>query len=234
MILIDFYRIFVSYLYRALFGCNVRLMRLISFQNSENRKCSGCYFRMGFSKLKIPRVCEQCSKPFEAKTVMTRFCAVSCANKSGKERKKKEKEQIEKETLLTKYAHKIAEVQSREFISVAEATVMFGISKDTVHRYIKRGIIKGVNVGARLTRVKRSDLEDLFSTIEITDKSKEIAQKPNFEVGNCYTISEISAKFHADPGTVNSVIRRNKIPTKKVGSFVYAPKNLIDKIFDGK
>ena len=189
---------------------------------------------MGFSKLKIPRVCEQCSKPFEAKTVTTRFCSVSCANKSGKERKKKEKEQVEKETLLKKYANKIAEVQSREFISVAEATVMFGISKDTVHRYIKRGIIKGVNVGARLTRVKRSDLEDLFSAVEIPDKSKEVPEKPNFEVGNCYTISEISAKFHADPGTVNSVIRRNKIPTKQVGSFVYVPKNLIDKIFDGK
>ena len=28
------------------------------------------------------------------------------------------------------------------------------------------------------------------------------------------------------------VIKKNKIPTKKVGSFVYAPKNLIDKIFD--
>ena len=234
MILINFYRNFVSYLYRALFGCNVRLMRLNSFKNSKNGRCSGCYFRMGFSKLKIPRVCEQCSKPFEAKTVTTRFCSISCANKSGKERKKKEKEQVEKETLLKKYAHKIAEVQSREFISVAEATVMFGISKDTVHRYIKRGIIKGVNVGARLTRVRRSDLEDLFSTIEIPDKSKEIAEKPTFEVGNCYTISEISAKFRADPGTVNSVIKRNKIPTKKVGSFVYVPKNLIDKIFDGK
>ena len=29
---------------------------------------------MGFSKLKIPRVCEFCENPFEAKTVTTRFC----------------------------------------------------------------------------------------------------------------------------------------------------------------
>ena len=189
---------------------------------------------MGFSKLKIPRVCEQCSKPFEAKTVTTRFCSISCANKSGKERKKQEKEQVEKETLLKKYANRIAEVQSREFISVAEATIMFGISKDTVHRLIKRGIVTGVNFGVRLTRVKRSDLEDLFSSVEMPDKSKEIPEKPNFEVGNCYTISEISSKFYADPGTVTNLIKRNKIPTKKVGSFVYVPKNLIDKIFDGK
>lgn len=189
---------------------------------------------MGFSKLKIPRVCERCSKPFEAKTVMTRFCSLSCNNKALKEKKKLEKEKVKKDTLLQKYKNKIAEVQNREFISVAEATVMFGLSKDTVHRYIKRGIITGINLGSRLTRVKRSDLENLFSAVEIPEEKEIIIEKPNFEVGNCYTISEISSKFLADPGTVKSAIRRNKIPTKQVGSFVYVSKNLIDKIFKGK
>jgi excisionase family DNA binding protein len=165
---------------------------------------------MGFSKLKIPRVCEQCSKPFEAKTVTSRFCSISCNNKALKARKKLEKEKEEKEILLQKYKNKIAEVQTREFISVAEATVMFGLSRDTVHRYIKRGIITGINLGSRLTRVKRSDLEDLFSAVEMPDKSNEIPEKPNFEVGNCYTISEISSKFHADPGTVTNVIKTSK------------------------
>lgn len=209
-------------------------MRFINKNSSKRRECSGCYFRMGFSKLKIPRVCEQCSKPFEAKTVMTRFCSLSCNNKALKEKKKLEKELVEKDTLLQKYKNKIAEVQTREFISVAEATVMFGLSKDTVHRYIKRGIITGTNLGSRLTRVKRSDLENLFSAVEMPEKQEIIIEKPNFEVGNCYTISEISSKFHADPGTITNLIKRNKIPTKKVGSFVYVPKNLIDKIFDGK
>lgn len=209
-------------------------MRFINKKVQKKRECSGCYFRMGFSKLKIPRVCEQCSKPFEAKTVMTRFCSLSCNNKALKEKKKLEKEKVEKDTLLQKYKNKIAEVQNREFISVAEATVMFGLSKDTVHRYIKRGIITGINLGSRLTRVKRSDLENLFSAVEMADEQEIIIEKPNFEVGNCYTISEISSKFHADPGTVTNLIKRNKIPTKKVGSFVYVPKNLIDKIFDGK
>lgn len=189
---------------------------------------------MGFSKLKIPRVCEYCSKPFEAKTVTSRFCSTSCNNKALKARKKIEKEKVETEVLLQKYKNKIAEVQTREFISVAEATVMFGISRDTIHRYIKRGIITGTNLGTRLTRVKRSDLENLFSAVEMPEKKEIIIEKPNFEVGNCYTISEISSKFYADPGTVTNLIKRNKIPTKKVGSFVYVPKNLIDKIFDGK
>jgi hypothetical protein len=36
-----------------------------------------------------------------------------CANKAGKERKKLEKQQKEKENLLQKYSNKIAEVQTR-------------------------------------------------------------------------------------------------------------------------
>jgi excisionase family DNA binding protein len=39
---------------------------------------------------------------------------------------------------------------------------MFGISKDTIHRMIKKGLIGGANLGIRLTRVKRADLENLF------------------------------------------------------------------------
>ncbi len=186
---------------------------------------------MGFSKLKIPRVCEHCSKPFEAKTVTTRFCSASCANKARKERKKLEKIQKQTEGLLLKYSNKIAETQTREFISVSEATVMFGISKDTIHRMLKRGIISGENLGVRLTRVRRSDLEALFTGIKMPAEEKKT--KPIFEIGECYTISDICAKFYADPATVNNAIKRHKVPTKKVGSFVYAPKNLIDKIFDG-
>ena len=77
-------------------------------------------------------------------------------------------------------------------------------------------------------------MESIFTVVKIAPEKEKIKEKQVFEIGNCYTISEISAKYHADPGTVNSVIKRNKIPTKKVGSFVYVPKNLIDKIFDGK
>lgn len=191
---------------------------------------------MGFSKLKIPRVCEHCSNPFEAKTVTTRFCSIACANKAGKERKKSEKEQKEKETLLKKYSNKIAEVQTREFISIAEAKVMYGISKDTLHRLIKRGIITSVNLGKRLTRVKRSDLDAMFTEVKVPHQREKVREGKEFEVevGSCYTLSEVSQKYNANPSTVSSIIRKNNIPKKKIGSFVYVPKKQIDEIFDNK
>ena len=75
-----------------------------------------------------------------------------------KKTKKLEKAKKEKENLLQKYSNKIAEVQTREFISVSEATVMYGISKDTIHRMIKKRIDLGANLGIRLTRVKTEQI----------------------------------------------------------------------------
>lgn len=188
---------------------------------------------MGFSKLKIPKICEFCEKPFEAKTVTTRFCSKYCSEKEGKRQKRIAKELEEKQSLLEKSVRKITEMQTRPYISVSEAVILFGISKDTIRRLIKSGKIPAYNFGQRLTRVSKIDLEALFTTVKLP-KKKEEDSKPDFEVGNCYTISEISEKFKADPSTVSNAIKRNKIPTKKVGSFVYVPKAEIDKIFANK
>ena len=128
---------------------------------------------MGFSKLKIPKVCEQCHKPFEAKTITTRFCSNSCASKNGKERKKQEKELQEKEDIIEKYADKIAVLQHREFISVKEATVLFGIPKSTIHRFIKQNLIHSVNIGERLTRINKEELKRLITPAIVPEENKE-------------------------------------------------------------
>ena len=57
---------------------------------------------MGFSKLKIPRVCPQCGNPFEAKTVTTVYCSPNCVAKAWKEKKKKELEEEQTKYLLQK------------------------------------------------------------------------------------------------------------------------------------
>ncbi len=187
---------------------------------------------MGFSNLKIPKICEQCQKPFEAKTITTRFCSHLCADKNGKNRKKQEKELQKRKKVLEKYTDKIAVLQLREFISVNEAVVLFGISKSTIHRLIKRKVIRSVNLGERLTRMNKSELEKLFSPIIIDEKENQEEQlSPKYRKEDCYTLSQISEKFGANPSTVSSIIERFKIPKEKIGNFVYVPKVEIDKIF---
>lgn len=192
---------------------------------------------MGVSNLKIPKICEQCEKPFEAKTMTTRFCSHLCADKNGKKRKKQEKELKEREKVLEKYVDKIAVLQLREFISVGEAVILFGISKSTIHRLIKRKVIRSVNLGERLTRINKLELEKLFSPIIIDEKEKEKQEselRKKYKKEDCYTISQVSEKFGANPSTVNRVIDKFKIPKEKIGNFVYVPKSEIDKIFIGK
>lgn len=190
---------------------------------------------MGVSNLKIPKICEQCEKPFEGKTMTTRFCSHLCADKNYKNRKKQEKELKEREKVLEKYVDKIAVLQLREFISVGEAVVLFGISKSTIHRLIKRKVIRSVNLGERLTRINKLELEKLFSPIIIDEKEKQESElRKKYKKEDCYTISQVSEKFGANPSTVNRIIDKFKIPKEKIGNFVYVPKSEIDKIFIGK
>lgn len=189
---------------------------------------------MGFSKLKIPKICEQCGKPFEAKTVVTRFCGPTCANKSGKEKKRQQKEAEKKQTILEQSAEKIAQMQTRPYISISEATILFGISKNTIHRLIKAEKIPAFNLGERLTRVSRKHLEEMFTAVEIPEEPKEKPIKLHYEINECYTINEISEKYSVSLSSVDKIIRRYSIPKRQVGKYVYAPKELIDKIFAGK
>lgn len=185
---------------------------------------------MGFSKLKIPRICEHCQKPFEAKTVLTRFCTKSCNDKFSKAKKRIDKQNEETIKLLENSASKIADIQTRPYITVAEATVLFGISKDTVYRLVKSGKLPGANLGQRLTRVSRKHIESLFTLVDLPEEKDDHSIKTTYEIDECYNLAEVSEKFNANPSTVTSIIRRFSIPKMQVGNFVYVPKVLIDQI----
>ncbi|GHU98842.1 hypothetical protein FACS1894159_01930 [Bacteroidia bacterium] len=188
---------------------------------------------MGFSQLKIPKICEHCGKPFEAKTVITRFCSDACVDKASKARKKKEQEEERKQRILQESAVAIADIQTRPYISITEATILFGISKNTIRRLIKAGKIPAINLGERLTRVSRTHIESMFTTVALPEEKPQEQQpvKLRYEPSECYTINEISEKFGVSLSTVSGTIRRNSIPKRQVGKFVYVPKEQIDKIF---
>jgi excisionase family DNA binding protein len=189
---------------------------------------------MGISKLKIPKICEQCGKPFEAKTVVTRFCSPICVNKSGKEKKRESKDVERKQSILEQSTNQIAQIQTRPYISITDATVLFGISKDTIRRLIKAGKIPAVNLGQRLTRVSRLHIEAMFTEVVLPEEPKEQPVKLKYNESECYKITEVSEKFGVSPSTVNKSIRRNSIPRRQVGKFVYVPKEQIDRIFSNK
>jgi excisionase family DNA binding protein len=191
---------------------------------------------MGVSKLKIPKVCEHCGKPFEAKTVITRFCSNACNNAFSRLRKKQALEEECKQQILQENVATIAEIQTRPYISIAEAVVLFGISKDTIRRLIRAGKIPAVNLGQRLTRINRTHIEAMFTAVAVPEEKpkEQQAVKLQYEPSECYIINEVSKKYGISLSTVDKIIRRNSIPKRQVGRFVYVPRVIIDKILAGK
>ncbi|MCE5331476.1 MAG: helix-turn-helix domain-containing protein [Bacteroidales bacterium] len=191
---------------------------------------------MGYSQLKIPKICEHCGKPFEAKTVTTRFCSDTCNNASLRLRKKQTLEEERKQKVLQESKAIIAEIQTRPYISIAEAVVLFGISKNTIHRLIRAGKIPAVNLGERLTRISRTHIEAMFTAVALPEQKPQEQQavKLQYEPSECYTIGEVSEKYGISLSTVSNLIRRNSIPKREVGKFVYVPKEMIDKLLARK
>ena len=184
---------------------------------------------MGHSQLKIPKVCEYCKKPFEAKTVITRFCSRQCVNKADHARKMGDKEQTKVQAEKAQKTEVITNIQSRPYISIPEATILFGISKDTLRRLIKSGKIPAHNLGERLTRISRVHLESLFVPIS---ESEPVPEPPKeYKVEDCYTIGEVQKKFGLSDKTLYLAIKRLNIEKIPIGKYVYVPKEQIDKVF---
>ena len=184
---------------------------------------------MGVSKLKIPKVCEHCGKHFAAKTVTTRFCSKECGHKANNARKKAERKEVKQQELIAKIPN------NRPYITVSEAVILLGISRDTIYRLIRNGKIPAVNLGERLTRISKVHIEKMFTPLTVVpDVPEKQLKKMEYSQKECYTIGEISEKFGVSLSTVYKTIRRNSIPGRQVGKFVYVPKEIIDKIFAGK
>ena len=189
---------------------------------------------MGISKLKIPKTCPQCGKTFEAKTITTVYCSQNCVNRASRAKKKQALEKERTQTLLQEKAETIAEIQTRPYITVAEAVALFGISKNTMHRLIKAGKVPAINLGERLTRVSRAHIEAMFTAVSVPEEKPQEPQsvKLQYETSQCYTIAEAAQKYDVAQSAMANIIRRRNIPRWKVGKFLYVPKHKIDTIFN--
>ena len=113
--------------------------------------------------------------------------------------------------------------------SVKEAVLVYGISKDVLYRMIRQGVIPSHNSGQRQTRLSRQYMDEHFKKKPMRRNSKK--ETLSFDPKDCYTIGQIAKKFHINEGTVLTHIRRNSIPTRQIGSYVYVPKSEIDKLY---
>ena len=84
-----------------------------------------------------------------------------------------------------------------------------------------------MNLGQRITRVKRSEIDKLFEQPQPVTPQPEQMQ---FDISDCYNLTEVQSKYGISLTAVQNLIKRNSIPKIKKGWFAYVPKTVIDKL----
>jgi excisionase family DNA binding protein len=114
------------------------------------------------SNIEIQKVCEYCKNEFTAKTTVTKYCSHKCNQRHYKAKLKENKiEKVNSETMKLR-AKPIDAIKSKEFLTVREAALLLDCSVRSAYNSIEDGTIKAVNLGQRMTRIKRSEIDKLF------------------------------------------------------------------------
>ena len=122
------------------------------------------------TNIRVEKICEHCGKTFIGKTMVTRYCSHTCNSRAYKEKKKYEKlngasssnkDQIVKEVPGPSSSY-LSIIKETEFLTVPEVAKLLRLSKATVYRLIKEGNLKAVKFSQRSTRIKRSEIDNLF------------------------------------------------------------------------
>jgi excisionase family DNA binding protein len=179
------------------------------------------------SNIKVQRICQYCDKEFTARTTVTKYCSHRCGSLGSKARKRAEK--VQKSNTETQQIKNkpIEELKAKEFLTVREVAQLLNCSLRTVYYYIENGTIKAVNLGQRITRVKRSEIDKLF---EQPQPEQPQPIKVHYNIVDCYTINEVIEKFNISQTTLQNLIKRESIPKIKKGWYAYVPKIIIDKL----
>ena len=55
------------------------------------------------------------------------------------------------------------DIGQQKYVSIKQASTITGLHANTIRTYIRIGKLKAVRVGARIVRIERSELENLFA-----------------------------------------------------------------------
>ena len=179
------------------------------------------------SKIEVQRICQHCGNEFTARTTVTQYCSNTCSKRAYKARLKVSKiEASNKQTQRIKN-QPIEELKAKEFLTVREVARLLNCSVRSAYYYIESGTIKAVNLGQRITRVKRSEIDKLFEQPQPIIPQPEQKQ---FDISDCYNLTEVQDKYGISETALQNLIKRNSIPKIKKGWFAYVPKTVIDKL----
>lgn len=116
------------------------------------------------SNIRLEKTCLHCGNAFTAKTTVTKYCSLPCAQRAYKSRMKEEKvdKAIQEERLRIIPPVNTA-ITQKDFLSIVDACQLLGTSRWTIYRMIDKGQLKAGKLGSR-TIIERKAIDNLFNT----------------------------------------------------------------------
>ncbi|WCM42694.1 helix-turn-helix domain-containing protein [Flavobacterium sp. CBA20B-1] len=179
------------------------------------------------SNIKVQRICQHCGAEFTARTTVTKCCSDKCSKALYKARIRAEKVQKSNSETQQIKTKPIEVIQVKEFLTVREVATLLNCSVRSIYYYIESGTIRATNLGQRITRVKRSEIDKLFEQPKTEQHKAEVMQS---EITDCYTINEVLGKFSISETALQNLIKRKNIPKIKKGLYTYVPQLIIDNL----
>ena len=179
---------------------------------------------MTTSKFKVLRTCEFCGKEFYAQKVSTRYCSKRCNELAYKQRRR-QKQIIEAESKVLQKS--IEEVETKEFLSLQDTSILFGITKRSVYNLIYSGVLQAFKLTSRMTIVRRTDIEQMFEG-HVYKKKIKPERKPITEF---YTTTEIKEKYGVSEGWIFKIGKEKNIPKILHHGKTYWSKQHVEKHF---
>lgn len=177
------------------------------------------------SNIEIQRVCEFCGKEFTARTTTTRYCSKPCNKKHYDQLKRAKKIANSNAEVLNKKNISTDDINKKDVLTVKDTASLLNLSLRSVYRLIKKGTIKASNIGKRMNRIQRKDINELL------DSYNQPSKKRFHKLSDCYTLEQIQEKYNLSEKSLYDIIRRREIERIKHGACTYIPKKPIDYLF---
>ena len=184
------------------------------------------------SNFTVKRICDYCKNVFDAKTTKTKYCSHICNSRDYKLKQKTKKIEVSNTETKLKVTNSVIDINSKDFLTVNEASILLNMSSKTVYRLIEQKELNAFNFSIRKTLIRRKDIDSYFERNLINIDYVNPNRENEINSDNSYTINEAIEKFNISSGALYNIIKKHNIQKKKYGKFTLVKKEDLNKIFE--
>ena len=186
---------------------------------------------MATSSIRIKKICQWCGAEFEAQKVSTKYCSHRCANLAYKQAtREKRVKQVEAETHFIKSEKPKENVKDKEYLSIAQASILLGLSLQAVYKMIYAGHLAAYKLSSRLSFVKREDIDKMLNANPYVKKNR----GKGADITEFYTTAEIKEKYGVKESWLYKIAKEHNIPRTFNRGKTYWSKKHFDAYFAKK